>query len=330
MSGKKHRRIIWPSGFARRAPWCYDALMSDTEPNNPQPMFVDAFEARYLGRTLRRHGVVVILCTLLGAAVGAGWSLLSPPVYRAEAVLLVNIQTVRIGADGIPLEVELVPPTRRTVGTICQSDAVMLILSARLAGEPDPVWPGVDELAEMVSEIPNPSEQTRPTLDLHKVVYFDQLSQEMAALRAVANDPVEAARIANVWAGICRKMLVMAYGSLVDELNDAEARIEQASREVLEAKAARAQLPGDASDAQRLTCENAIDQAQRYLAELNQRYAVLKVRLADSDQIARIVSDAVPPSMPINASTNLIAGLFGVAGFLFGLAITLFRGPGSL
>lgn len=309
---------------------CYDASMSSTEPNNPQPISVDAFEARYLGRALRRHGGMVAVFTILGAMAGAGWSLLSPPVYRAEAVMLVNIQSVRIGADGIPLEVELIPPARRTVGTICQSDAVMLILSARLAGEPDPNWPGADALAEMVSDAGHKVARTRPVRDLHQELYFDQLSQEMAALRVVDGDPDEAARIANTWAGVCRQMLVMAYGTTADELDRIDSRVDGARQDVLAAQEALEQLaPGTPGD-ERLEHLDGLDRAQQVLGALNRRYAELKVRLDDSEKIARIVSEAAPPAAPINASTGLITGLFGFAGFLLGLAVALFRGQGTL
>ncbi len=293
-------------------------------------MFVDAFEARYLGRALRRHGWVVLTLALIGGLAGAGWSLLSPRVYRAEVVLLVNIQSVRIGADGVPLDVELIPPARRTVGTICQSDAVMLILSARLAGEPDPVWPGADELAQMVSDTGHKVARTRPVRDLHQEIYFDQLSQEMAALRAVDGDPHEAARIANIWAGVCRQMLVMAYGTTADDLERIESHLDEARQDVLTAQQAVEQLPSDAADAVRLERTDGLDRAQRVLGALNQRYADLKVRLDDSEKIVRIASEAAPPAEPINASTRLVTGLFTLVGFLFGLAIALLRGPGAL
>lgn len=315
---------------AERATWCYDAMMSSTEPNNPQPIFVDAFEARYLGRALRRHGWVVVICVILGALVGAGWCLLSPRVYRAEAVLLVNIQSVRIGADGIPLDVELIPPVRRTVGTICQSDAVMLILSAKLAGESDPDWPGAEELAEMISDTGYKVARTRLVRDLHNELYFDQLSQEMAALRAVDADPHEAARIANIWAGVCQQMLVMAYGTTADELDQIEARINEARQDVLAAQQTFEQLPPDAADAVRLERADGLDRAQRLLGALNQHYAEMQVRHGDSQKIVRIVSDAAPPTTPINPSTRLVVGLFTLAGFLSGLAIALLRGPGVL
>lgn len=304
--------------------------MPQTEPTQSQPQFVDVFEARWVGRALRRHGGVILIAAVIGALAGAGVRLMSPPVYRAQAVLLVNIQAVRIGADGVPMDVEMVPPVRRTVGTICQSDAAMLILTARLEGRPDPAWPSNDKLADMTSELGRKTTRTRLVRDMHSELYFDQLSQETAALRAVAGDPDEAARIANTWAGVCREMLVLAYGTAPKELEQIEGRIEQARQEVLTKQRAVAQIDPKSTDARRLELTDDLDRAGQVLAALNQRFAQLQVRLEDSQQIARIVSPAAPPAGPINPSAWLIVGLFTLAGVLIGFVLALLRGPGPL
>lgn len=304
--------------------------MPDTEPSKSQPQFVDVFEVRYLGRALKRHGWVVVACAVIGGLVGAGWSAFSPKVYRAEAVLLVNIQSVRIGADGIPLDVELIPPSRRTVGTICQSDAVMAILAARLAGEADPPMPDEAELEQMTQFDGRKSSRTRPMRDQFSQLYFDQRSQEEAGLRAVDHDPVEAARLANTWAEVCRQMLVKAYGTTAADVQRIEQTIDKAKADVLAASNALDKIGPDASADQRLELSDNLDRAQKILGELNLRYAQLKVREQDSQGIARIVSAAAPPTIPINPSLRLIAGLFTLAGGLMGLAIALLRGPGKL
>lgn len=304
--------------------------MPDPEPLNPHPLFVDVFEARYLGRALRRHGWVVLSFALIAGLAGVLWSAYSPRVYRAEAVLLVNIQSVRIGADGIPMEVELVPPSRRTVGTICQSDAVMTILAARLAGEPDPVWPGVEELTEMTSYGGFKDARTRLVREQFDSLYFDQRSQEETGLRAVASDPVQAARLANTWAGVCRQMLIKAFGTTAEDLARFEQGIEQARADILAADAALQGIGPDETDARRLELASNLDRARKLLDELNLRYAQLKVRELDSQGIARIASAAVPPAKPINPSRRLIFGLFTLAGGLLGLAFVLLRGRGSV
>lgn len=304
--------------------------MPEPKPVSSLSESVDALEARYVGRALRRHGLVVVAFAVAGALIGAGWSLWSPRVYRAEAVLLVNIQSVRIGADGIPLETELVPPARRTVGTICQSDAVMQILAARLSGEPDPDWPNDQAMAEMLSDDGHKAARTRPVREQFDHLYFDQRSQEEAGLRAVDGDPQEAARQANVWAAVCREMLVKAYGTTQQDVARIESRIEQAKADVLVARDTLRSAGPDASEALRLDLAVAVDRAEKVLAALNERYAELKVREDDSQSIARIVSEAAPPAVPINASARLIAGLFGLAGGLLGLAVALFRVPRSL
>lgn len=304
--------------------------MSDTEPLNPPPRFVDVFEARYLGRALRRHGWVVAALAVIGGLAGAGWSVFSPRVYRAEAVLLVNIQSVRIGADGIPLDVELVPPARRTVGTICQSDAVMSILTARLSGEADPAWPGAAELAEMVGDEGQKEARTRPVRDQFNVLYFDQRSQEEAGLRAVDRDPAEAARLANTWAEVCRAMLVKAYGTTAEDVARIVQQIDRTKADILKANDALGSIEPDASATRRLELTDNLDRAQKLLGELNLRYAQLKVREQDSLGIVRIVSDAAPPADPMNPSPRLIVGLFTLAGGLLGLSVALLRGPGTV
>jgi uncharacterized protein involved in exopolysaccharide biosynthesis len=301
--------------------------MPSKDPVDAQPLFIDVFEARYLCRALKRHGWVVLGCALIAGLVGAAWSVLSPRVYRTEAVLLVNIQAVRIGADGVPLEVELVPPARRTVGTICQSDAVMSILAARLTGVPDPVWPDADELAHMLSDVGYEAARTREVREQFSQLYFDQRSQEEAGLRAVSNDPAEAARLANTWAEVCREMLVMAYGTTAQDVAQFEAKIERAQADVLAARDALQAIEPDATEARRLELTDAVGRAEKVLNALNERYAQLKVREADSHEIARIVSAAAPPARPINPSWRLVAGLFTLAGALLGLSIALLRGP---
>jgi hypothetical protein len=302
--------------------------MPDTGPVNPQPQFVDVFEARYLGRAVRRHGAVVLAAAVIGALAGAGLRLTTPPVYRAEAVLQVNIQAVRIGADGVPMDVELIPPARRTVGTICQSDAVMTILSARLEGGPEPAWPTADELAEMVGDRGHKAARTRPIRDLHGELYFDQRSQELAVLRATDGDPGEAARIANTWAQVCRRMLVMAYGTVAQDVQDIERQAESVKEEVLRASSALQRLGDNADAAERLERSVELERLQKLLSALNTRWAQLRVREDDSEQIVRIVSPASPPARPINPSAWLVVGLFTLAGVLFGFVVALLRGPG--
>ena len=305
--------------------------MSQSSPDSTQPVFVDTFEMRYLGKAMRRHGRVVLLFTLIGLIVGAGWSLLSPPVYRAEAVLLVNIQVLRIGSDDTPMEVELIPPVRRTVGTVCQSDAVIQILEARLAGRPDPDWPDTEQLSKLVQQAEDKKIQNQEVRgELAGIIYYDQLSRELASLRAVDRDPKEAARIANTWAEVCRDMLVKAYGTTEEELEQTVVRIEQAKASLLAAEAAVKALPDDAPDTMRLEKENELDQAKLLLDALNKRYADFEVRRDDSEQIVRIVSYAAPPAKPINADIGLVSGLFALSGLLFGLAVSLFRGPGTV
>ncbi len=300
------------------------------ESKNPPPRFVDDFEVRWIGRAMRRHGVLVLIAVVIGALAGAGMSVFSTPVYRAEAVLLVNIQSIRVGADGIPMDVEMVPPARRTVGTICQSDAVMTILNARLEGGLDPQWPTTDELAVMVDGSGHKVARTRLVRYLNKEVYFDQRSQEMAALRAVDADPLEAARIANTWAEVCREMLVRAYGTIPEELEQIQVRIEQAREEVLNSQGLVEQPSPQSTDALQLERADQLDRARLVLTALKQRFAQLSVRLENSQQIVRVVSQAAPPAEPINPSARLVVGLFTFAGLLIGFTLALLRGPGPL
>ncbi len=303
--------------------------MASSDSDTAPPEFVDTFEARHLGRSLKRHGLVIVLCALFGAAIGVGWSLMSPNLYRAEAVLQVNIQAVRIGADGIPLDVELVPPARRTVGTICQSDAVMMILSARLAEEPETAWPDEKQLQWMLTEEGQKQARTRPVRDLFGELYFDQLSQEMAALRAVDSDPEHAAHLANTWADICREMLIRAYGTTASEIQQGEKFAEAVRQELLKTQRRLAELDDSTDATQRLELTDRLDYLEKQLAKNNERLAELSVRLNDSNKIARIVSRAAPRAEPINASLGLVGSLFGLAGFLLGLAVALVRGPST-
>ncbi len=239
---------------------------------------------------------------------GAGWGLhhLTPASYRAEAVLLVNIQSLRIGADGVPMDVELVLPARRLVGTVCESDRAMKLLASALAGE-------------------DAGEQSGGLLQ--GKLYFDQRGLEMAALRVVDGDPKRAARIANTWARVSQGLLRQAYGTSIEEVEAIEQRIALAKEEVLTGQAALAEAGNDLSPAKRLDFADRVDRATQRLAELNKRHAQLTVRLEDSKQVARIVSLAEAPAEPTNASMRLIVGLFAFAGLLLGVALALIRGP---
>lgn len=288
--------------------------MPMNEPTRPQPVFVDVFELRFLGAVLRRHGWVVLVAGVLGVLVGMGFSRMSPPVYRAEAVLLVNIQSLKIGADGVPMDVEVVLPARRLVGTVCESDKAMSQLAGLLSGELKREA-GAD-LSEQIGW-------------LREHLYYDQRGLEMAALRAVASEPGKAAELANKWAEVSRSLLRAAYGTTPQDVEAIETLASEAKQRVLQAKQALADLPADAPEPQRLDRADELDRAEQLWAGLNQRWAQLQVRMTDSEQIAQISSPASPPASSINPSVSLVAGLFGFAGLLLGLAIALLRGPGS-
>jgi uncharacterized protein involved in exopolysaccharide biosynthesis len=290
--------------------------MPSTKQTNPQPKFVDVFETRFIAGALRRHGVIVLIAVVIGVLAGVGFSWMSQPMYRTEAVLLVNIQSLKIGADGVPMDVELVLPARRLVGTVCNSDRAMTRLAKRLDGDVES--DGGAELSKRIAW-------------LRSRLYYDQRGLEMAALRATAADAQEAARLANQWALVSQELLRESYGTTVKHIQAAETRIDSVQVEVLHARRALDELQAGASDARRLELQDTLDRYERLLGELNQRHAELTVRLEDSQEIARIVSPATPPAQSINPSGRLIAGLFGFAGLLIGLAIALLRGPpGSL
>ncbi len=283
-----------------------------TDPTSPQPQFVDAFEVRFIGRAVRRHGGVVLMAVLIGAIAGAGLRLFSPPVYRADAVLLVNIHSIKIATNGVPMNVELVRPTRRLVGTICMSDRAMLLLAERL-GEGADEDPGADMSTRVAS--------------VRSRVYYDQRGPELAALRAVGSDPEAAARLANEWAEVCQVMLREAYGTTAAEVEEIERLTLEAKQQVLLAMQAVGQLGDGAGDSIRLERSEGLDRSRKLLGALNERWAQLRVRQADSEEIAQISSLAIPPADSINPSARLIIGLFAFAGLLIGLAVALLRGP---
>ncbi len=287
-------------------------VMPTNEPANPSPQFVDVFEMRFIGAALRRHGWVVLLAGVLGVLIGLGLSVMSPPVYRAEAVLLVNIQSLKIGADGVPMDVEVVLPARRLVGTVCESDEAMSLLAVVLSGE---------------LKLEAGADLSEQTAWLREHLYYDQRGLEMAALRAVAADPEQAAELANKWAEVSRSQLSAAYGTTANDVLTVETLADEAEQDVIQATQALAGLPADATEADRIVRADTLDKAQRLLSGLNERWAQLQVRLTDSEQIARIVSPASPPAASINPSPRLVMGLFGFAGLLVGLATALLRGP---
>ncbi len=288
--------------------------MPATDPTNPPPQFVDVFETRFIVGAVRRHGVLVLVAVVIGVLMGAGFSLMSPPMYRAQAVLLVNIQSLKIGADGVPMDVEIVLPARRLVGTVCESDKAMSLLTKRLDGE-------------LFSEV-GAGESERIAW-LRSRLYYDQRGLEMAALRAVASEPEEAARLANEWALVSQALLRESYGTTTQDVREVEFLAAEAKLGVLKAKRLLDALPEDTAENVRLDRVDDLDKAQRLLSALNERWAQLQVRRDDSDQIAKISSPASPPAKSINPSSLLIEGLFGFAGLFIGLTIALLRGPAA-
>ena len=285
--------------------------MPTNEPSNPSPQFVDVFEVRFIGAALRRHGWGVLMAGVLGVLMGWVFSTMSPPVYRAEAVLLVNIQSLKIGADGVPMDVEVVRPARRLVGTVCESDKAMALLADRVS----------EELFSKVG-----SKQSEQMAWLREHLYYDQRGLEMAALRAVASGPDEAASLANAWAGISQILLREAYGTTEEDVKAIELEAGEAKVNVFIAQQALDSLAEDVGDIARHNHIDDLEKAQRLRDSLQDRWAQLKVRLADSEQIAKIVSPASPPAESINPSSRLVMSLFGLAGLLIGLAIALLRG----
>lgn len=272
-----------------------------------QPIFVDELELRAIVRALKRFGWVALVGALIGGAVGGVWSRLSPKLYRAEAVLLVNIQQLKIGADGVPMDVELVLPARQLVGAVCESDAAMEQLAERLA---DGGWQPDRSLAQRVTILKD---------DL----YYDQRSLDMGVLRATTTDPGESALMVNTWAQVSRELLIKAYGTTDQDLQEARARIDQAKQDVLAAEQALADADPQAPDPQRIDLTTALAMTRHRLDELTDHWAMLSVRAEDSQGIARIVSRAATPVTPINASLFQVVGLFACAGLFVGLAVVL-------
>lgn len=287
--------------------------MSTNEPTGTKPVYVDVFEMRFIGAALRRHGWIVLGAGILGALIGYSFSVMSQPVYRAEAVLLVNIQALKLNAEGMSLDVEVIRPARRLIGTVCESDKAMSMLAERLDGE---------RFGDAGKQ------QAQRIAWLGERLYYDQRGLEMATLRAVASDPGDAAWLANTWAEVCQQLMREAYGTTADDLMAIKLLAEEAKRDVLEAEAGLNALSKDATEADRLERADALDKSQRLLTGLNERWAQLKVRLTDSEEIARIISPAAPPAYSINSSPRVVIGLFGIAGLLLGMTIALLRGPG--
>jgi len=300
--------------------------MANTDPSEQSRPFLDDFEARWLLRTMRRHGAVIAVAVVLGALIGAIFHGASPIRYRASAVILVNLQTLKLGLEDVPLEVELVRPTRRLVGTVCESDLAMSLLAAELQGQAtDPSEMDIDQMLDLVFKGEAPEGRQA---DLRQRLYFDQRGMEMAALRVIDSDPKEAARIANAWARVSRELLRKAYGTSPRQIRDIEKRIGQTRQEVLAKATALERLSPDEAIANRMEASSDLELAQQILTALNARYALLQVRLEDSKQIVKIITPAAPPASPTNPSARLVIGLFALVGFLVGLVLAMLRGPG--
>jgi len=293
-------------------------------------MFVDAFEARWIGHAVRRHGPVVILITLIMAMIGYGFNLFSRPNYRAEALLTVSRVKLKFDPDSMQLRVSLVKPRRHEVEKICQSDTAIIMLAARLEGVNISTWASDQELEEKLAQYRSTDSLTRSVRLLRNKVYFDQLGVGTAALRAFDTDSQEAALIANTWAEISRDLLLRFYGTAPEVLQTIEDRIAEEKIDVLAASKAMEGIDAGADITRRLELSNNLDQARQMLTAENKRLADLKVRIEGNETAIKIGVPAVPPVETSNPSVGFITGLFALAGLLLGFSLALLRGSGNM
>ena len=75
--------------------------MANTDPSERPRPFLDDFEARWFFGVMRRHGAIIAAAVVLGALIGAVFHGVSPVRYRADAVILINIQLLKLGLEGV-------------------------------------------------------------------------------------------------------------------------------------------------------------------------------------------------------------------------------------
>ena len=304
--------------------------MASSEKSEALPRFVDAFELQWFARAVRRHVVLVVLGVMLGAVSGLYFHYSGKSWYRAEALLQVNVQLYKIGLDDQFKEIGLVKPTRRLVGSVCESGYVMQQVSDRLGQAYLEMYEKEhpQDAAKQTNAIEVP---TRFSLaGLKRKCYFDQRTLEMIALQVVDYNPDVAALIANTWAQVSSEVLREAYGTSLEELNDIETSITEARRRVQALESELSRLAPDATAEQRAQVVFDLELAREVLDALNKRYALYQVRLQDSTQVVRVVAPAVPTDASVKPAASLIVGLFTFAGLLLGVAAALLRGPGRV
>ena len=205
-------------------------------PLGPPPRAQARHAARDKGRMLRRHKWLILLCTLLGGLAALAYSLLTPEVYEAYSVLLIDSERPGGAESSMVTEFVGVPGEdgRQVLNQalVLQQAPAMADSTAQtlLARTDSRAMSAVRKAASAVGVEGEPSAEVLSDYLQREVVRVTPAGEEVDAIRvaARAESPDEAALIASVY--------TREYREFTGETNRAQVR---ATREFLEEQVAR-------------------------------------------------------------------------------------------
>ncbi len=179
----------------------------------------DASDWREYWLTIVKRWWLIVGLALVAAAAAVGFARLRHPKYRATVTLIVpKPQYVWMFDGAIRKFVDPHQGKRKEIIPLATSDPILEQLSAKLGGSPS-------------------------AAQLRKMVKAEEGSGDLLLLRATADDPQAAARIANAWAGVVVPLATQIYsdqgrrGDFVKAQKAALERLKAAEKALLDYRA---------------------------------------------------------------------------------------------
>jgi uncharacterized protein involved in exopolysaccharide biosynthesis len=291
-----------------------------------QTQFVDELGPAQLLALIGRHAALIALLAAIGAGLGYLSTRVQGRYYETSALLQVMRPLVASPEGDVEIDDEPRYPSKRALRTVCLKDNVLIELKKRMYEEIEPDDPAAAFIP------PGDGREFRQRL------FVEIASDELFRLQTRAMNPIEAERMANVWAQIVVTEMRELYGVTQQNLDEMDRLIDEqiAARQEGERRKAelQRQLAGASDDArpalreQLIVVGDQIDGARQIRGVLYGRKAEMQMRFNEAHQVVRIIQHAATPTEPAGASPLVTVVLTTFAGAMIGLIFALIRGPG--
>jgi|GEM_PF-4464453 len=257
----------------------------------------DARRPRLIWAIVFRHGWVLVIGCLLGAAAGYGWGLKAPVSYDASTTLLINPQVASINAEQAGVLFTTKTPSVASLKAAADFPSILLAVD-RGVGEP---FEG--DLALINSKL-----------------VFRSLGEAMIQLQATAQTAEQSLSLVDVWTQKLAQFTEQNWATYTDQVVKLTERHAQLTREL------EPLLSISEPETSTILMIRDLESRIRGLAE----WAEVWRQVAPTGPVLQVVEPARLPSQP---SKNAIYQRWlaaTVAGCLLGVAVCVLRGGGRV